>query len=64
MCQRVIYKEKNTKKQIFLASLKLLNKGIGSGVGSVSQSTDPRIRIRTGMSRISNTGFFISTGTI
>jgi hypothetical protein len=45
------------KKNIFFASLKSLKKGDGSGVGG----TDPRIRIqlriRTKMSRITNTGY-------
>jgi hypothetical protein len=64
MCLRVSY---NYKKKLFFASLKSLKKGVGSGVGSGVRSgsgagfgslvrdTDPRIRIRTKMSRIPNT---------
>jgi hypothetical protein len=46
MCLRVSYKKKSLK--FFFASLKSLKKG----VGSVSQSTDPRIRISQSEVRI------------
>jgi hypothetical protein len=51
MCRRVSYK-KTCEKIDFFAPLKSLKKG----VGSISQCTDPRIRIRTKMSQILNTG--------
>jgi hypothetical protein len=66
MCPRLSYEKKNMKKirrkkNNFFASLK---KGVGSAVGSESGSgsitprgTDPRIRIRTKMSRNPNIGF-------
>jgi hypothetical protein len=49
---------------IFFASLKSLKKGVGFGVGipeldpdPLFRGSDPRIRIRTKISRISNTAF-------
>ncbi len=54
---RVSYKKKIWKKKYFFESLKSLKKGVGSGAGSgaVVTDTDPRIRIRTNISRIHNT---------
>jgi hypothetical protein len=51
MCLRESYTKK-IWKNIFFASLKLL-----SDPDPVIRGTDPRIRIRTKMSRIPNTGF-------
>jgi hypothetical protein len=53
MCLWARYKKKYEIKIIFFASLKSLNKGVGSrvGSGSISQRyrTDPGIRIRIKM---------------
>ncbi len=57
MCPRESYKKKKFKKyKQFFASLKSLKKGVGFGSVSQRGGLDPRIRIRTKMSQIPNTG--------
>jgi hypothetical protein len=58
MCLWESYKKKYEEKNFFLATLKSMKKGVGSGdPDPLVRGTDPgiRIRIRTKMSRILNT---------